>query len=266
MNYSAQTRQIRQSRIDRADNGAFTLVELLVVIAIIALLMGILVPVLGRAKAIGYRIVCCGNLRQMQTCWQVYLDDWEGRVPLNTAGPDNSGAWYSDPNSWIGYSNALHDADTSGIKKGAFFTGSYNRSVELYHCPADKSRVRTAAGVELGMKRTRSYSMNANFGMPQWSRSEITSVTQIRQPGNIFVFLGEHEDLINDASFTVNRAPSEHWSNIPSDRHSHGCNFSFADGHVEHWRWKSRTERKQNSKAADEDLEDLRRLQRAAFR
>ncbi|MHC4584886.1 MAG: H-X9-DG-CTERM domain-containing protein [Planctomycetota bacterium] len=117
------------------------------------------------------------------------------------------------------------------------------------------------------MKRTRSYSMNANLGAPQAEQPVVYRGVAIRQPARLFVFLDEHEDFINDASFTVNPVPVDTWSNIPTDRHSNGCNLSFADGHVEHWRWKNRQGRAQGSKAENEaDLTDLRRLQAATLR
>lgn len=83
---------------------------------------------------------------------------------------------------------------------------------------------------------------------------------------SLFVFLEEHEERIDDASFTVNPAPGETWSNMPADRHSLGCAFSFADGHAEHWRWKNRKNPElTNSPVENEaDLADLKRLQEAA--
>lgn len=61
----------------------FTLIELLIVIAIIAVLMSVLVPALGRARAVAREVVCRGNLRQIYTAIQLYADnDGSGRYPL----------------------------------------------------------------------------------------------------------------------------------------------------------------------------------------
>src|SRR2546425_8633944 len=70
--------QVRTRRL------AFTLIELMVVIAIIAILAGMLLPALSRAKARGQRIGCVSNLKQVSLGCRMWADDNESRFPWRT--------------------------------------------------------------------------------------------------------------------------------------------------------------------------------------
>jgi prepilin-type processing-associated H-X9-DG protein/prepilin-type N-terminal cleavage/methylation domain-containing protein len=72
----------------------FTLVELLVVIGIIAVLIGILLPTLSRARKAGRATVCLSNLRQMGIGWQMYISDSKGHLP--------HWMWYQTPTPFTG--------------------------------------------------------------------------------------------------------------------------------------------------------------------
>jgi prepilin-type N-terminal cleavage/methylation domain-containing protein len=101
--------------ITRHRKRAFTLLELLVVVSILAVLAGLLLPVLHRAQAKAQGINCLNNLRQMQMAWQMYTDDHAGWVPENQAELYR-GIWRSTPNSWTGPSSAPFDTDTFAIE------------------------------------------------------------------------------------------------------------------------------------------------------
>jgi prepilin-type processing-associated H-X9-DG protein len=59
-------------------------------------------------------------------------------------------------------------------------------------------------------------------------------------PGKMFVFMDENEFSVDDGSFAVAVVGGPHhgtWWNLPGSRHNKGATLSFADGHVEYWRW-----------------------------
>jgi prepilin-type processing-associated H-X9-DG protein len=233
-------------------------------------LAALILPALANAKARATGAACLNNLKQLQACWQIYVDDHEGFVPLNTAHFTN-GAWRSTPDSWAGNSSAPHDPDATALEGGVLFREGYTRTVRLYHCPADKSPVRSLQGQDLGMLRTRSYSMNGNLG---GRTSEVQRVLlragDIPNPIQPFVFVDEHPDSIDDGHFLVWPAPDERWVNLPADRHGQAGVLSFADGHVERWKWKAPKSFRHKVNywtiaQTPEDLADLRRLQGASL-
>ncbi len=138
--------RMRTQRLKQSVKG-FTLVELLTVIAIISILTAMLIPAVGKAKAKVVSVQCRNHLKQLQICWQLYVTDQDDRVPPNRSEQVN-GIWRSSRESWIGLNSASYDNTFATINSGILFRSDYNRTVAIYHCPADKSKVRTQSGRE----------------------------------------------------------------------------------------------------------------------
>lgn len=234
-----------------AESRAFTLIELLVVIAVIAILASLILPALGRSKEQARSISCLNHLKQLQLCWLLYSGDWNDILPPNNSvvslSSSGGGSVISDGASWCPGS-ARTATTTTNIEKGLLFP--YNQSVEIYHCPADDAQIEDKNGELLPQLRNRSYNMSQSVnGFPEFNpvmRDYIPSfrkLTQIRNPGpeECLVFIDEHASTMFDAVFgmpTDYYDGSRTWWDMPANRHSQGANLSFADGHVEHWRWK----------------------------
>ncbi len=219
-----------------------------------------LLPALSKAKGKAQGTACLDNQRQLQLCWILYTDDHDGVMPPNRITPTGGIGSTSLQDSWV-IGNAQTDRTPSNIINGLLFP--YNRSVAIYHCPADQSTITGLPQV----RRFRSYMLNAYLNCNPVDTRIKVRYGQLQNPATVFAFIDVSEALINDGAFFVRWLGmpdgDKAWNDYPADRHGQGANLSFADGHSEHWRWKWPKRNTQLSQpvANSTDLLDLRRLQ-----
>lgn len=222
----------------------FTLIELLVVIAIIAILTSLLLAALAPARNKSATVLCGSNQGQLDKCWTIFADDNEGMLVPNNAVSGTSGV-ISQAASWV-----LNEPTEENVRAGLLFY--LNESVNIYRCPSDRGKVLPADATS--PDRARSYNLYLGLnGLPDLTpglRAAVPVTTKISDFGNpgpskAMVFIDEGEDSMVDATFGI---PTDYymkqtgdkatkWWDVPSGRHNQGAIISFADGHVNHFKW-----------------------------
>lgn len=234
----------------------FTLVELLVVVAVLGILASLLLPVLAQARTRGQSALCLSNHRQLSVALHLYAGDAEDRLPNNFGASGTEEAVHSGRFDNWATSLLNWELDESNTNRAWLIAGGLgpflSAGVEVLHCPSDRvvSPLQRSAGWR---SRARSVSLNAMVGnagefMQGYSNTNNPGYRQylrlgdIRAAAQIFTFIDEHPDSINDGYF-LNRLADAEWLDLPGSYHGGAASIAFADGHVEGRRWLSASTR-----------------------
>ncbi|PYJ60904.1 MAG: hypothetical protein DME24_07935 [Verrucomicrobia bacterium] len=241
----------RNALLDRWHRVGFTLIELLVVIAIIAILAGLLLPALSKAKAKGAQAFCMNNLKQLGYGMMMYIQDNQDQFP-GTASRNTYGFHKEDWIYWRTNTAKYPPVEQSPI---ALHIGTVTSN--LFHCPLDRYEKERLALPDGNGPYLYSYTLNShgldprggNPGMASIfdSTAHIFKLGSVARPSNKIMLAEEQtshkrdesidvagsSSIVNDGRWAPPDTPGSNDGDLITLRHNKRGDVNFADGHVE---------------------------------
>ena len=189
--------------VSRRQRAAFTLVELLVVIGIIALLIGILLPTLHRAREAGARTACISNIRQLGMGFVMYQNENKGRFPRQS--PYYNGSRVHMEEDWIYWQDDVR----ARIKQSAVLRLIKGDVESMMRCPSDqewKNRIQSHTGGSYYYSyvlnnRMSSFVPSGNFDQPiVASSTAVSNIVQVQRPAEKILLFEEDLNTIDDGA------------------------------------------------------------------
>lgn len=226
--------------LPRAPSRGFTFIELLVVIAMIAVLAGLILPALGRAKSAARRVACLSRQGQWAKAFLMYVDEHEDLIPRE--GYDrNGGVWR---NNWAQVQNPQSEdvwynvlaRDYMSVPPASSYAPPVNRLAfyerdSFFHCPA--ARFPEAAQRRSYEAALFSIAMNSQLiNPPDMNTIRFASIVNLAQTVLFLDNLLEEENPVVPQQAQDNLGqPSAYANRFAGRRHGTSGNLAFADGH-----------------------------------